>query len=625
MSDIRRSSRANKGTHLGRDTMDVYYKPENEEPATKRARTEDPRFESEEGQVRCDPCNTNKDNYDEETDQGGTMIECDQCNTWQHAACMGYTTKKQIPETYYCNRCLPPSYDSDHDSDPEPVQAKPAKPPKAAPVASKAPKRTAPVKTTSDKTRTSVATALEKVMKTSDIAGAETWAAQLEQALFAWAGDLGKRYIDKSRSVMALMKKTAVLARLVSAELSAEDMVRLPVEEIDPDLKNYAEKIRQELIRRSVLTVDDDSSQRIRRTHKGEEIVESSDAPIDEAVLVARNIDHRKFKENTPPSTIIQSSNPVALYQLDDDDDEPKAEPKPEDDQSEPPADNESDDELDLILGKNVEPEPPAKSQARQPELPPTMPTKFWHGEINFPDVAVLRTEAEFAGCTKYQQPRDNTTASFHNRAMRVCNELLERSLYQIEGRLDLARAEPYLAQVAASKDFYLVQLHRQDQGYDTVLEYLRSRSKVGVLSNRPAFVKDAYLMALGDVAPHYIDFAHPGPGLYVLFVARKDYVAVGKSILKKSSEPAPRQHQQHQAPYPAQSQNQQHYQQPPYHNTYQAQSSLNLILLKLDPTGLPPNPTQHLSLDQVNHLSNVAHNPHSNPQALLDLLLKMQ
>ncbi|KAM9920381.1 hypothetical protein OXX59_007261, partial [Metschnikowia pulcherrima] len=103
----RRSSRANKGTHTGRAEQDVYYVP-GEEPALKRAKIQESASTTDgenEGKVRCDGCGTNEENYDEETDQGGTMIECEKCSTWQHARCMGYRTQKQIPEVYLCSNC----------------------------------------------------------------------------------------------------------------------------------------------------------------------------------------------------------------------------------------------------------------------------------------------------------------------------------------------------------------------------------------------------------------------------------------------------------------------------------------------------------------------------------------
>lgn len=48
--------------------------------------------------TRC-PCGSKADS--------GTMIACDQCNTWQHRICMGFRRKSDVPHLYYCNICRP--------------------------------------------------------------------------------------------------------------------------------------------------------------------------------------------------------------------------------------------------------------------------------------------------------------------------------------------------------------------------------------------------------------------------------------------------------------------------------------------------------------------------------------
>lgn len=627
----RRSSRANKGQHTSRDISDVYYQAELEPEPKKRKVEDDDEFEKDEeseedvvsgdddvndeedsslgvhkgssarngsssttststtsrssassadtevsgneGEVRCDPCGTTQANYNEDTDEGGTMIECDNCNTWQHARCMGYRTQRAIPSVYNCNRCRKP--------------VKVEKPPKIA-----------------NKTRTSVVTALAAVLAkaSAEVALAES----IEEAIFTWAGgNTDKKYTDKSRSIMALVKRLAVLLRLQDGLLSCTDVVVMPPEEIDRDLKEYAEKVRQELIRRTVLTVDDELLQRIRRTHKGEEIVETNSGSQDDDVsIVGRNIDHRKFRESTPPRDIIavQGRN---LYQYDDEEEEDDEKKEKED------VNHDSDDELDFIL-KEPSPEPVQTSQST-PEISsrassagpvgkpaptvPTMPLGFWSGEITFPDFASFPANAEFTSCSGYVAPRDNITAAFHNRALRVCKELLEKHRYLIEGRLDRARADPYLDKITSSRDLYVVEVKPQgpNSGYEKLFEYLFSRQKVGVLSDKASCVKDAYLFALDNDAPRYLSFAPATRGLFAVFVVKKDYVPVGKSILKKATTPTP-------APAPV--------------------DSLDAILSKL---GQPAQPQpQELSSEQLRYLSElVSQNPHvqQNPQALLSLL----
>lgn len=560
MSGVRRSSRANKGQH-SRDALELYYVSETEAeapldqnqdqeqdqkrrkidsaeivddlvqgsstsnavstnpPTSLESQPEESLNSSDTEEVRCDPCGTTTANYNEATDNRGVMIECEKCQTWQHAKCMGYRHQKAIPKAYTCNRCVPPAV----------------------------PK---------DKTRASVLKALYNVvLKQKDVAGcasdedAHHLAERMEEAIYMWSGTTDKKYIDKSRSVMALVKKPAVLTRAALGSLAMASLALLPPEEIDAELKDYAEKVRQELIRRSVLTVEEDAGQRIRRTHKGEEVVETSNSHTDDAYnvnIVGRRVDHRKFDKDPSPSVIVPTTQGPNIYLLHQEDEEDADENVVSEEANAERVNNDSDsdDELDFILNRKS-PAPvalPKQTPKVEPKLPPVMPKRFWNGHIAFPDFANFDVDAEFVGCTKYQTPRDITTAGFHNRAIRICKELFEKSSYLIEGRLDRSRADPYLSKIVSSRDLYLVQLvdasHNPD--YEKLFEYLLSRSKVGVLSNRASFVKDAYVFAVDGNAPPYMDFGDLSRSLYALFVVKKDYVPVGKSILKKSLPPQP-------------------------------------------------------------------------------------
>ena len=64
--------------------------------------------------MRC-----HKDNYDEDEDTLGDMVQCDQCKTWQHAKCMGYKTKRSIPNIHKCDVCTGNPY---HNQNEPPIQ-----------------------------------------------------------------------------------------------------------------------------------------------------------------------------------------------------------------------------------------------------------------------------------------------------------------------------------------------------------------------------------------------------------------------------------------------------------------------------------------------------------------------
>ncbi|KAF8342056.1 uncharacterized protein EI90DRAFT_3285224 [Cantharellus anzutake] len=66
---------------------------------------EDPTREEDEedsGVTRC-VC----DEAETETKEMGFMVQCEQCNVWQHGICMGIEREEDCPEKYYCEECRP--------------------------------------------------------------------------------------------------------------------------------------------------------------------------------------------------------------------------------------------------------------------------------------------------------------------------------------------------------------------------------------------------------------------------------------------------------------------------------------------------------------------------------------
>lgn len=82
MQKLRRSERSNKGFHRPR----IF---------------EDPHIPMHE-RVRCF--------CESLDDEGGVMVQCEQCTTWQHILCMGFSSEENLPETYFCEKCKPELY-----------------------------------------------------------------------------------------------------------------------------------------------------------------------------------------------------------------------------------------------------------------------------------------------------------------------------------------------------------------------------------------------------------------------------------------------------------------------------------------------------------------------------------
>ena len=728
MVGTRRSARSNKGQHSLREKEVVYEDSDNEAPV-KRAKVEvesdDDEYndgEKEEKEekvsdsgsdsdgdeedddvkqndvqqennhdnegtedVRCTPCDTNKYNYDESTDKGGMMIFCDGCNTWQHAKCMGYN-KKTIDNDYRCDVCTKKTTPKDN------LQLEGLK----------------------NKTRISVAKAFFHVFDRNvpkDFKSKEgldhsevcrKWALELEKAVFKQFPLKDKHYTDKSRGIMTLIKKPNVINRIMDNSLSFDKVVNASPEEIDDELKAYAEKVRQESIRRSVLTSDENQGQRIKRTHKGEELVEVETNNEEQDVnIITKSVDHRRFNDDSqspPPETklsdeINNSNNNTNSYNyntvgLDDEDDVGQGSEE-EDQDDDDDEDNEAihylndseddsgdDDDIEKILKagnekpkekpKEIKKPQPTKPKPTKPKpamkLPPLAPSHIWKGPISFPDFASFTASVEFLTATNYNLPTSYQEAQIHNKCIEVSKAIFKQSFYDIEGRLDKAKAEPYLNKITTTRDFYVYEIKGQSNAadFDKLYKYLLQRQKVGVLSGKPDFAKDSYLLSLdGGPLPEYLSQLNQldnKSGLFALYVVKKDYVPAGPSILKRTSQVQSQPSKPQPMPQPMPQQHQ------PQHQQSQA-PILDSILSKLGDTttqpsnslasppsqqstkpqvpGLPPKPMvapsnyqqpfseqqnglQNLSSDQIGYLTNLVQQNsqvQQNPQQLLNLL----
>lgn len=119
------SARSNKGMHRGRD--DEYHYDDDvtkntqtassgkdTETTTNSKSRDDPEYvdngqadvddDADHEEINCGPCGTTTENFDEDTDPYGDMVQCDKCNTWQHIKCMGLK-KRTIPDDYICDEC----------------------------------------------------------------------------------------------------------------------------------------------------------------------------------------------------------------------------------------------------------------------------------------------------------------------------------------------------------------------------------------------------------------------------------------------------------------------------------------------------------------------------------------
>lgn len=154
-----------------------------------------------------------------------------------------------------------------------------------------------------DKTRKSVVQTLEQIFHKlvskaaengalpSDVDVAKysrSLACEIEEAFYdvhaSKRGDVGQRYRDRFRSLNFNLrndKNESLQRQILTRELSPEECANLTSEQmLNPELRKLADEVRKESIRESVLKQE--TAPRVRRTHKGEEIVELEDNGINE-------------------------------------------------------------------------------------------------------------------------------------------------------------------------------------------------------------------------------------------------------------------------------------------------------------------------------------------------------
>ncbi|EGW31035.1 uncharacterized protein SPAPADRAFT_156645 [Spathaspora passalidarum NRRL Y-27907] len=574
MTAQRRSSRSTKGKHSKRftdeiigDDLDLLDKHRVKKQKIQEGVHEDDKEykQEDEGVVDCRPCGTNQDNYDEENDQGGTFIQCDKCNTWQHAKCMGFTRNKRIPENYTCDQCSPELYDK------EKLKRRSAKsqtPEKKTSTEEEEPKLdTKPVVTLDslkDDTRLSTAKAFFNFFKRSfppeDQSSTEAkelkateWALEIEDIIFREFQ--GKLYTSEGRRILFLLKKY-FMKDILSGTITFEDIVKKTPKEINQNIEKIEAQNKENI--KNIILHENDTNEIIRRTHKGD-IVKENENDNDrvdwiDASITTKKVDHRIFsseEEGTPDvrkpsitaSSIEQSTynnlNPRIEDSDDDDDDDEEEEEKKQEKVEENTVKTEATSEKQNLSPETKSSESSDLEQVEHPDEDALFPIltggkpikpveivnpKVWEGTIEFPDFTQFEAIGEFHTCTNY--------SINHAKGQAICHDILDQKIYHVQGRLDRKVADGYLNKITSSRDLIFVEIKHaplQEDQFNKLYQYLLLEDKVGVLSGKPWFVKDAYIMPIDfrdDNMPSYVK-SHKRDmriGLFAAFVVKRDY-----------------------------------------------------------------------------------------------------
>lgn len=465
MPVTRTSARANKGQHSKRLVDNVYdYELPDTAFSKRRKRADD--------EVRCSPCGTTAENYNEENDEGGTFILCEGCRTWQHARCMGYDSES-IPDKYMCTDC---KNNFDMVFKTEPVRAQTAKAffvffercfPKDHKFAAPA---------------TASTTARE-------------WAFEMEDIIHR---EFPKtRYSAESRRILFLLKKN-FMPDVIAGTLLLAEVVKKTPEEINQTIKAVKAKLKDDLKHHVLAPLQHEALRQQEREKEAKE--------AEGSISVARLVDHRRFsgsEEDLRPQIrpALPLLNPTFF--------------NPDDDEPEHQSDLLSSLLLDLVttpLTVATEIEIVAPAAAPEAKGP------LWQGTITFPDFASFPSTGNYYA---------STASPAH--ATKIVGNLMAQLHYMVEGRLDRQRADQYLDAITKLRDLWFVRLNGTGPDFDKLYHYLLYRNKVGVLSHRPAFVKDSYLMAIDfrdDTQPAYVRRHKQGDdiGLFAVYVVQRNY-----------------------------------------------------------------------------------------------------
>lgn len=524
-------------------------------------------------EVRCLPCGATTENYNEDEDTLGDMVQCDKCKTWQHAKCMGYKTKRSIPEVHNCDVCTGKPV--------TPIRPK-TKPKKKNDDQEEAKKGNG-ISSLKDENRISTAkafcnyfkkrfanraegelTALDKLSDEQRDEKANELAREIESLIFETYK--GASYTSEGRRILFVLKKH-FMNEIVEGTVTFKDVLHKTPQEINEDIAKIEQQNRENI--KNIILRENDTSQIIRRTHKGDIIKENEfiqPNTIDES-LAARKVDHRKFSDDilNPGHLISHTANESNSYQnlnprIVDEDSESEHE-REEGDENEDEITNKgnnrenskSTDTLsDLELGKG-------NSNGKDEDDDDLLPflsggedslenilvekIKVWTGRITFPEFATFNAVGEFYACTD-ESKRDKDTV------IKVSKEILNLPEYVVQGKLDRNVADNYLNKVINSRDLFIVEISNNenvsDKQYLRLYEFLLHKNKVGVLGMRLKFVKDSYLMPIDFRDERLPNYLQPFKkdlriGLYAVFVVQRNYIPISSS--SRDSEYIPREH----------------------------------------------------------------------------------
>ncbi|KHJ34932.1 putative spoc domain-containing protein [Erysiphe necator] len=401
---------------------------------------------------------------------------------------------------------------------------------------------------------------------------AENFAVSVENAVLLIHPDRAA-YAKQSRAIASNMKRNLELSEgLLSGTLSPEALATMCSDDMaSKELKKENEEMKARADKQSIIVADDNDGPRVRRTHKGEELVEGDifTVPGDNTVLTSSR--RRSVLDTSldlcPLSREISPSDKVEVSASLND---PKScgetisqvnvkqplvsptkrrtsvqqefdinkvfnsvqSPKISNHRrtsinNSPPANGPGEDpEIDQLLEDDVIESPPYSPAEH--DLDPTI---IWRGTVTMDSVANFPAVAKQIGGV------DITKAM----TCILWSDVLAKDL-KIAGRIDHEKANEYLCSLRYSPptDLVIVNLsptgEAHTQAFTDLYDYFQSRNRYGVLTNKGiGNIRDTYLVPvppspgklpdfITNLEGHQIPESRPEPLIIIALVIRNDW-----------------------------------------------------------------------------------------------------
>ncbi|KAL2870335.1 putative PHD finger domain protein [Aspergillus lucknowensis] len=335
------------------------------------------------------------------------------------------------------------------------------------------------------------------------------------QNLCGGSGDPTEAYKLQLRTILFNVKKNPSLRdRLLVGSLLPEALSRMSSQDMaSEELQQKDAEIRREAERQHIIVQE--QGPRIRRTHKGEEIVEDDQHNVSSEPVFSAAPRRAVTETDGSPSAPTPPSPTAKQAETDTKEKTPK-EPTPAErsthDEHFPPRGHSPSTGHEQFFPEVAthirEPIPTGKVQAdaeidkllkddEEPESPPYSPKEFhhegaiWHGKV------VMSPVSEFSSFAKHVGGADLSG--------RIPWSQLVPSTLLIDGRIDIQLASNYLCglRFSSSTDVSVIsisspELPKEKAGFDKLFNYFQERKRYGVIGKHPlSAVKDTYLIPI--------------------------------------------------------------------------------------------------------------------------------